>query len=198
MAGREKVLHSVLIGTTILCSWLGMMIVHEAGHATAAVLTGGKVQRIVLPIVGFSRTDVLPNPRPLAVVWAGPVLGELLPLALWLLARAARLTWAYLLRFFAGFCFVANGAYIGAASFDQVGDAYPMLLFGSRLWQLWLFGVMSLALGFWLWHNLGACFGIGSRAREVNPKHVVATSITLFVIVVAELILQLTNPNSRI
>ena len=107
MAGREKVLHSVLIGTTILCSWLGMMIVHEAGHATAAVLTGGKVQRIVLPIVGFSRTDVLPNPRPLAVVWAGPVLGELIPLALWLLARAARLTWAYLLRFFAGFCFVA-------------------------------------------------------------------------------------------
>jgi peptidase M50B-like protein len=188
-----KFTRALLVTSTILCSWLGMMIVHEAGHAAIALLTGGRVQRIVLPVLGFSRTDVFPNPHPLAVTWAGPVLGELFPLVAWQVARATRLSWSYLLRFFAGFCFIANGAYIGAASFDQVGDAYPMLLFGSRPWQLWLFGIVSISLGLFLWHNLGPRFGLGPRAREVRPQHALAVSITLALIVAAELILPLTT-----
>ena len=64
-------------------SWVGMMVVHELGHVIGGMLTGGTVQRVVLPVLGFSRTDVKPNPSPGIVVWAGPVIGVLLPLAMW-------------------------------------------------------------------------------------------------------------------
>ena len=186
MRGRYS--QVLLIVGTILWSWLGMMIVHEAGHAGVAVWTGGTVQRVVLPVVGFSRTDVFPNPRPLAVVWGGPVVGELLPVVAWLLAEALGLSWAYLLRSFAGFCLVANGAYIGAASFERVGDAYPMLLFGSRVWQLWLFGMASFAAGLWVWHGLGERFGLGPRGRRVRWAHVAWVWGSLVVVVGLELL----------
>ena len=184
-----KVWQWLLICSTILVSWLGMMIVHEAGHATVALITGGHVRRVVLPVVGFSRTDVFPNPRPLAVVWGGPVLGEILPLIAFSLAALLRWPPAFLLRFFAGFCFVANGAYIGAASFHQEGDAYPMLLFGSRPWQLWIFGMISVVIGLWLWNGLGEYFGIGPKVREVKKGYALGMAILLAVIVLGEAIL---------
>src|SRR5882724_7745741 len=112
----------VLITAMVLCSWLGMMIVHEGGHVLGAWATGGKVKQVVLTPIGFSRTDFSSNPHPLIVVWAGPIIGSIAPLIAFAIAPAARVRWAYLLRFFAGFCLVANGAYIGAASFDQIGD----------------------------------------------------------------------------
>src|SRR5256885_1670691 len=71
----------VLISSLLPLSWLGMMAVHEAGHIAAAWLTGGKVVRVVLYPLTISRTDVDPNPNPLAVTWAGPAVGALLPLA---------------------------------------------------------------------------------------------------------------------
>ena len=184
-----KVWQWVLVGSTILVSWLGMMIVHEAGHATVAIITAGHVQRVVLPVVGFSRTDVLPNPRPLAVAWGGPVIGEMLPAVALAVAALVRWLAAYLLRFFAGFCFVANGAYIGAASFQQEGDAYPMLLFGSKPWQLWIFGIISVVIGLWLWNGLGEFFGIGPNPREVKKGHALGVAILLGVIVVGEEVL---------
>jgi hypothetical protein len=181
----------ILILSTLLTSWLGMMIVHEAGHAAVALLTGGKVQRIVLPVIGFSRTDVFPNPHPLAVAWGGAVLGDLIPALAFLIAAKLRRPPAYLLRFFTGFCFVANGAYIAAASFQQLGDAYPMILFGSKPWHLQLFGLTSLSLGLWLWNGLGPHFGLGPRGRDVKPSHATGMSILLGVIVLGELLVRI-------
>ena len=66
---------AVLIGSTVLGSWLGMQAVHESGHALAARLTGGRVARVVLYPLTISRTDLADNPHPLAVAWAGPVVG---------------------------------------------------------------------------------------------------------------------------
>ena len=183
----------LLICSTILVSWLGMMIVHEAGHATVAMITGGHVQRVVLPVIGFSRTDVFPNSRPLAVAWGGPVLGEVLPALALVMGVLLRWPAASLLRFFTGFCFVANGAYIGAASFHQEGDAYPMLLFGSKPWQLWIFGIISLTIGLWLWNSLGKFFGIGPKAKDVNKMHALGIAILLGVIVVGEVVLAVVS-----
>src|SRR5437879_2266857 len=112
----------VLILSTVLGSWLGMQAVHEFGHVLGAWLTGGRVARVVLHPFTISRTDLADNPKPLVVVWAGPVVGVAIPVLLWAAAAAARRPGAFVLRFFAGFCLLANGLYIGVGSFNRVGD----------------------------------------------------------------------------
>jgi hypothetical protein len=167
-----------------------MMIVHESGHVVAALISGGRVQRVMLHPLSFSRTDVSPNPHPLLVAWGGPVFGAALPLLAWAIARALKLPGAYLLRFFAGFCLIANGAYIGVGSFHQIGDTYPMLLFGSSMWQLWLFGVASFPLGLLLWHRLGPSFGLGPNAHSVHATAAYGTLGALAVVIAVELLMK--------
>ncbi len=154
----------ILILSTIVGSWLGMQAIHEAGHVLGAWLTGGQVTRVVLHPLTISRTDVGVNPNPLFVVWAGPIFGVVVPLLLWTLAAVARRRGGVVLRFFAGFCLLANGLYIGVGSFDLVGDCGQMLRYGSEPWQLWLFGLLTAPVGLWLWHGQGPHFGLG-RAR---------------------------------
>ena len=142
-----------------------MMIVHELGHVLAAWLTGGGVERVVLHPLRLSRTDVAPNPHPHVVVWAGPLLGVLLPVGVWAACRMRGFAHAYLLRFFAGFCLIANGVYLGMGGFDHIGDAGDMLAHGSPHWLLWLFGLGAVPAGLWLWHGQGVHFGLGGAAH---------------------------------
>ena len=129
-----KRLHQcVLIGSFLPLCWLGMMAVHELGHVAACWATGGTVTRVVLHPLAISRTDVAPNPRPLVVVWAGPLVGVIIPLLTWGAQFSLRVPGDYLARFFAGFCCIANGAYIGVGSFDGIGDAGEMLRHGSPI-----------------------------------------------------------------
>ena len=109
---------ALLIISVLVASWMGMQALHEFGHVLGAWITGGKVSKVVWHPLTISRTDLSYNPRPLLVVWAGPVVGVLLPLASWGLAVAIRGPGAFVNRFFAGFCLIANGAYIAFGSFD--------------------------------------------------------------------------------
>jgi hypothetical protein len=137
-------------------SWLAMMAVHEAGHVLHAWGTGGRVVRVELPLVGFSRTDVLPNPRPTVVAWGGAIWGCVIPLTAWALCprRARRVRTA--LQWFAGFCLIANGLYLGVGWVDRVGDAGDLLRHGTPAWSLVGFGVIASGGGLYLWHRLGA------------------------------------------
>jgi hypothetical protein len=164
----NRVHQAVLISSTLLGSWWGMQDVHELGHVVAARLTGGRASKVVLDPLTISRTDLVENPRPLVVVWGGPIVGAALPLMFWLAARAVGLRGQFLLRFFAGFCLIANGAYIGAGSFNHVGDAGEMLKHGASRWQLWLFAAMAVPSGFWLWNGLGPHFGLGKAGGIVS------------------------------
>lgn len=172
----------VLIGTFIGFSWLAMQAVHELGHVIGAVTTGGHVTGVVLHPATISRTDVHPNPHPLFVVWAGPVVGAVLPLIALLLARALRSPGIYLFRFFAGFCLVANGAYIGVGSIQGLADAGDMLRYGSSRWELILFGVLTVALGLYVWNGLGPKFGLGEARGRVSRAAAI-TSLVLFAVV---------------
>ncbi len=158
----------VLIVSVLVACWLGMQALHELGHVCGAWLTGGQVSRVVLHPLTISRTDLSDNPDPLVVVWSGPVLGVALPLLLWGLAAVLRLPGAFVLRFFAGFCLIANGAYIAGGSFDRIGDCRQMLQHGSPMWALWLFGALTVPAGLWLWHRQGVHFGLGAARGKVS------------------------------
>jgi hypothetical protein len=177
----------MLFGSLLGASWLGMQIVHELGHVLGAWATGGTVTHVELKPWTISRTDVSPNPRPLVVAWAGPLFGVLLPVGLWLAARAARRTWDYLLRYFAGFCLVANGAYIGCGAFVPAGDAADMLREWPARWPLALFGLVAIPGGLALWNGLGERFGLGAAQGKVDRRHAVGLCAVLAAILAIEL-----------
>jgi hypothetical protein len=125
--------------------------------------------------LGFSRTDLAINPHPLVVAWGGPLLGVLIPLIAYGLERLFQLEDAFVFRFYAGFCLVANGAYLGFGSFIGAGDAGDIVRLGSPIWTLWIFGTVCLPLGLWMWHKQGAFFGIGRSAQPIPPRAVLET-----------------------
>jgi hypothetical protein len=161
----------LLIVTFISFSWLAMQVVHETGHVLVARLTGAEVTKVALHPLIMSRTDVAENPHPLAEVWGGPLLGSLLPLLVFALAAVLRLPGTYLLRFFAGFCLIANGVYIGIGHFLAEGaDPWVMMENGSPRWLLVLFGAVAFPLGLYLWHRQGPHFGLGSAKGKVDGR----------------------------
>ena len=183
-----RLLQGNLIASLALVSWLAMQAVHELGHVIGAWLTGGHVNRVDLYPTVISRTDLSLNPHPLIVVWAGPLIGSLLPLAIWGLAIALWRRGTYLFRFFAGFCLIANGAYIGVGSFYRIGDAGDMLRYGSSPWQLWLFGATTIVGGPFLWNGLGAHFGFGRTNGQVSRGASIGCLIALAIFLAIELV----------
>jgi peptidase M50B-like protein len=183
-----RLLQINLIVSLALLSWLTMQAVHEFGHVTAAWLTGGRVERVVLYPTVISRTDWTGSRNRLMVVWAGPMVGSIVPIAIWGLAAALRLTATYLARFFAGFCLIANGAYICAGSFFRIGDAGDLIRYGAASWQLWLFGAAACIAGLWLWNGLGPKFGLGQVREHVGKRASLSCLAALVVVVVVELL----------
>ena len=104
------------------------------------------------------------------MVWAGPAIGVVLPLALLLAAKRGKFKSAYMVQFFAGFGLIANGAYIGVGSLGKIGDAGDILRHGSPIWSLWLFGATCFPLGLYLWNGLGPQFGLGAAAGKVDHR----------------------------
>jgi hypothetical protein len=134
-------------------AWLGMLAVHELGHVIHAVSSGGRVVRVSFPLLGFSQTFVDPNPHPLLVAWGGPIWGAALPAIFLLAARMARRVTS-LSRFFAGFCLISNGAYIGLGWLKRSGDAHDLARLGTPIVVLILFGVLCCAAGLFCWHRI--------------------------------------------
>jgi hypothetical protein len=167
----------------LLGSWLGMQAAHESGHVLGALLTGGEIATIVLHPLTISHTEMIDNPHPLVVVWAGPLVGVLLPLILWGLLAVAGTPSAFVARFFAGFCLIANGAYLGVASFLGTGDCEEMLRQGSSVWALRIFGAVAVPMGFWLWNGQGPNFGLGPAQGKVNHR-VAYGSLVIFSLLV--------------
>lgn len=131
------------------------MALHELGHCVAAWCTGGIVAKVHFPLLGFSQTILAVNPHPLAVAWAGPLGGSIVAGLLLLFARFTRSSVAFALRFFTGFCLIANGLYLGLGVFERVGDCADLLNHGAKAWQLVAFGLLSTAAGLFAWHQIG-------------------------------------------
>ena len=176
MIANKRICIARIVMTTCVGSWYAMMAAHEFGHVVGAWLSGGRVERIVLEFFSFSRTDVSPNPHPLIVVWAGPIVGSLLPLLAWATNRLINKTSDLIARFWAAFCLLANGLYIGAGSFGRIGDAGDMLAAGSPMWMLVTFGIITAAAGLALFNGLGPRFGFGPNGR-ISPRDLAAATV---------------------
>jgi len=142
----------IFVLSFLIACWFGMQTVHELGHVLAAWCSGATVERVVL--LPLSRTDTRNVESPLFVYGAGAVFGAVFPLLLWGIAHWLRWKTAYLFRFFAGFCLIANGAYIGG-DFSVVGptDAGLLIEHGANRLILVLFGVLCVSGGLFLWHG---------------------------------------------
>lgn len=175
----------VLIVATGVLSWQVMQTVHELGHVLHAWWSGGTVTTVVLHPLAISRTDVSPNPSPHFVAWGGAVWGVLLPAGAW--AAARRLQWAglHVFAFIAGFCLIANGAYLGGGVWYPVGDAADLLNLGTPRWVLGAFGAATVTAGLWFWNGLSLPFGIG--VRDAPPQRRLAWLTTGLVIAIAAL-----------
>ena len=180
----------ILILTFITFSWLGMQVVHELGHVAAAHATGARVLKVYLHPLIISETDIDQNSHPLIVVWAGCLTGTLLPLLAFGIAKLCRAPGLYLFRFFAAFCLVANGVYIGMGSSKNGWDTEVMLDNGSPRWLMVLFGLATYPLGLYLWHKLGPNFGLGQAKGKVDRKATITSAALLLTLVTVELIMN--------
>jgi hypothetical protein len=133
-----------------------MMVVHELGHVLHAWVSGGKVAAVHVPLVGFSLTLFATNPHPHFVAWGGAVWGSLLPVALWGVFQWMGWRGREWVEGFAGFCLVANGAYLGAGWTMRAGDAGDLVRYGTPVWVLVGCGVVAVGAGLYLWHAMGA------------------------------------------
>lgn len=130
-----------------LLGWWPMMAVHELGHVIGCAFTGAKIHHVILWPWTISQTIRTESAVPLVDTWFGPTFGALAPAAVYLFCRARRTSVRRILGFFAGFCLIANGAYIGAGWIDRVGDAGDLLRHGSPKYALILGDVFSLKYG---------------------------------------------------
>lgn len=186
---RDRAYQGCLIVSTLALSWLGMMIVHEAGHVLSAWAGGETVQRVVLHPLAFSRTDATHDKHPLLLIWGGPIVGTLLPLIALGLVRWFRLGAFPIFQFFAGFCLIANGVYLGAGSFTGAGDAGDLARYGCPPVLMIAFGLLTAPFGLYLWNGLGPHFGLGHSTGRVSRTAALATLVLLVVTVLVECLL---------
>jgi hypothetical protein len=107
-------------------------------------------------------------------------LGVVVPLLVAVLSQCFRMRAAYLLWSIAGFCLIANGAYLGLGYFDPVGDAADLIRRGTPPWVLASFGVLATAGGLWIWHRVSPRFGFGRGHVAVDPRDVrIVVSVAL-------------------
>jgi len=178
----------LLCGSTAAFSWLAMQAVHECGHVLHAWMSGGTVTAVVLHPLAISRSDVSPDPHPQFVAWGGPLWGSLIPLGILALVRWTRWSRAWLAKFFAGFCLIANGGYLLGGSLFPVGDAERLIHSGAPRIALALFGIAAMAGGLYFWNGLGKHFGLGNEPAPIDKPAAWTISALTAIAIGAELI----------
>lgn len=137
---------------TLLLSWFPFMCVHELGHILSAKINHGTIEEVKLIPWEFSHTIINNSHHPLMDVWAGPIVGCFLPLVIWLLTRNKN-TIRFYTGSFAGFCFLANGLYIGLGWIDKVGDTGDIIRNNGNIASMVIFGFIACVSAFMMWHH---------------------------------------------
>lgn len=173
----DKFWQVLWIGSTLFACWWGMLLVHESGHMLAALATGGKVAGWALKPWEITMVQLSANPSPLVVTWGGAVFGAGAPLALAIFCTIMKWRIAPACLFFAGFCLLANGAYLAFGTFGPIGDVGDLFRHGASTWQLWLFGLTAMFLGLSAWHRLGEKFPLPQSLTRINRRNATIASV---------------------
>ncbi len=184
----DRVFQVTLVLSTLALCWLWMMIVHEFGHVILAWTCGDTVSKVVLHPLAISRTDVTHEKNPLLVIWGGPALGSLVPVVSLLAVKLIRFRFVYFCQFFAGFCLIANGAYLGVGAFSNIGDAGDLARAGCPRAMMLFFGLVCVPVGIWLWNGLGPHFGLKNPKGKVDRAAALGTLALLLITVIVELL----------
>jgi len=142
-----------------IAAWYATLAIHETGHCIATWLSGGSIDRVEIPLVGFSQTHYRDKPQPLFTTWAGPATGALFAFALFAIASNLHNRTRQIALFFAGFSLILNGTYLGLGGFLRIGDCAELLKHGASQWQLITFGAIATPLGLYSWHRMGPVKG---------------------------------------
>jgi hypothetical protein len=132
--------------------WYGMMAAHELGHVVSTVVNGGTIDAVNLVPWAISQTMRHGSSAPIVDIWAGALVGSVLPVFLWVTTlRLAHIRLC--LGLFAGFCCLANGIYFGLGWLDEAGDTGELLALDFPVWPMVVFGVLAIAAGLAIWHS---------------------------------------------
>jgi len=183
---RDRFWQILLILSTLAFSWLAMMVVHETGHILHLLAPGGSLAQLTLHPLKLSHTLPDANPHPLVTVVGGPLWGVLIPLLLWWIITRIAPDRSYVAAFFAGFCLVANGAYLAGDAILQGGDGREFVQHGTPPWALIGAGLPAIATGLYVWNGLGPHFGIESR-HPVNRTDALAMAALTATLILVEL-----------
>lgn len=162
---------------------------HEFGHVLHAWISGGTVTKVVLHPLAISRTDVRPNPAPRFVVWGGFVWGVALPGVISLVAASRNWRWQPFFAFLAGFCLLANGAYLALGFWSPVGDTRMLVRHGEFPALLLVLGVALTTAGLWQWHRLDRNAG-RDWTRRLTRRDIAGVTIALASVIIAEWLLS--------
>ena len=131
-----------------------MTITHECGHIVGGWLGGGTLRHAELRPWRLPHSMFQPDPRPLLTLWAGPIIGVLVPLAIALIVRRG---WVW---FIANFCALANGCYLAMAwiSGDRFLDTPRLLDAGA--WPISIVGYCLLTIGIGYYRFRANCIAV--------------------------------------
>lgn len=132
------------LASLLAAAWCVMVLSHETGHLLGGWLGGGRLQQADLRPWALPHSHFDPDPRPLLTLWAGPILGIVLPqIAAFLFNRP----WGWLI---AHFCWLANGCYLMAGWVDGGThlDTTRLLAQGASPLQIITYGVLTIGWGY--------------------------------------------------
>ncbi len=128
------VVRTVMFIGTILLSWCVMIETHEIGHIVGGWLCGASLRDWQLWPWQLPYSFFDPDPKPLITLWAGPVLGSIVPLAI---ALVFRNEWIWLI---ANFCLLANGLYLALAWLAGGSSLDTQRLLAEGAWPISIVG----------------------------------------------------------